>query len=50
MLGDAHLEVGRYAEAEDAYRRMLEAGDDLYAHARRAALASLRGDGLGAIA
>jgi tetratricopeptide (TPR) repeat protein len=50
VLGDAHLEVGRYAEAEDAYRRMLETGDDLYAHARRAALSSLRGDGLGAIA
>jgi tetratricopeptide (TPR) repeat protein len=49
VLGDAHLEVGRYAEAEEAYRRMLETGDDLYAHARRAALSSLRGDGAGAI-
>jgi tetratricopeptide (TPR) repeat protein len=50
VLGDAHLEVGRYAEAEAAYRRMLETGDDLYAHARSAALSSLRGDVAGAIA
>jgi len=44
VLGDAHLEVGRYAEAELAYRRMLESGGDLYALARSAALMSLRGD------
>ena len=50
VLGDAHLEVGRYVEAERAYRRMLETGNDLYAHARSAALPSLRGDVLGAIA
>lgn len=50
VLGDAHLEVGRYVEAERAYRRMLETGDDLYAHARSAALPSLRGDVPGAIA
>jgi tetratricopeptide (TPR) repeat protein len=50
VLGDAHLEVGRYAEADLAYRRMLETGDDLYAHARSAALPSLRGDVAGAIA
>lgn len=49
VLGDAHLEVGRYAEAEAAYRRMLDTGDDLYAHARSAALRSLRGDVGGAI-
>jgi tetratricopeptide (TPR) repeat protein len=49
ILGDAHLEVGRYPEADRAYRRMLETGDDLYAHARSAALASLRGDVAGAI-
>jgi tetratricopeptide (TPR) repeat protein len=50
VLGDAHLEVGRYADAEAAYRRMLETGDDLYAEVRRAALWSLRGDVPGAIA
>jgi tetratricopeptide (TPR) repeat protein len=50
VLGDAHIEVGRYAEAEAAYRRMIETGDDLYAHVRRSALASLRGDVRGAIA
>lgn len=50
VLGDALLEVGRYAEAEDAYRRMAEAGPDLYALARLAGLKSLRGDPAGAIA
>lgn len=49
VLGDAHLEVGRYAEADLAYRRMLETGNDLYAHARSAAVQSLRGDVAGAI-
>jgi tetratricopeptide (TPR) repeat protein len=49
VLGDAHLEVGRYAEADLAYRRMLETGDDLYVQARIAALSSLRGDVPGAI-
>ena len=50
VLGDARLEVGRYVEAETAYRHMLETADDLYAHARSAALSSLRGDVPGAIA
>jgi tetratricopeptide (TPR) repeat protein len=50
VLGDARLEVGRYVEAEAAYQHMLETGDDLYAHARSAALSSLRGDVAGAIA
>jgi tetratricopeptide (TPR) repeat protein len=50
VLGDARLEVGMYEEAETAYRRMLEAGGDLYSHARAAALRTVRGDPRGAIA
>jgi tetratricopeptide (TPR) repeat protein len=48
VLGDARLEVGRYAEAEAAYARM--GTGDLYADSRRAGLRSLRGDVEGAIA
>jgi tetratricopeptide (TPR) repeat protein len=50
VLGDALLEVGRYAEAETAYRRMIEQGPDLYGYGRLAGLKSLRGDTAGAIA
>jgi tetratricopeptide (TPR) repeat protein len=50
VLGDALLEVGKYAEAEVAYRRMIETGPDLYGYARLAGLKSLRGDTAGAIA
>jgi tetratricopeptide (TPR) repeat protein len=50
ILGDAQLEVGRYAEAEETYGRMLALGGDLYSWSRRAGLRSLRGDPDGAIA
>jgi tetratricopeptide (TPR) repeat protein len=50
VLGDALLETGRYAEADDAYRRMLELGADLHAFGRRAGLKSMRGDPDGAVA
>ncbi len=50
ILGDAHLEVGRYDAAEAAYRSMMAEGDGLYALARLAGLKSLRGDAHGAIA
>jgi tetratricopeptide (TPR) repeat protein len=50
VLGDALLEVGRYTEAELAYRRMIETGPDLYGYGRLAGLKSLRGDAAGAIA
>jgi tetratricopeptide (TPR) repeat protein len=50
VLGDALLETGRYAEADDAYRRMLELGADLHALGRRAGLKSMRGDADGAVA
>jgi len=44
ILGDAALETGKYEEAAEAYRRMMELGQDLYAYARRAGLAWVRGD------
>lgn len=50
ILGDAALEVGQYDEAAEAYRRMMALGQDLHAYARRAGLASIRGDVDGAIA
>ena len=50
VLGDALLEVGRYAEAEQAYQQMIATGPDLYGYGRRAGLKSLRGDPAGAIA
>ena len=50
VLGDAYLEVGRYDDAETAYRSMMADGGDLYSFARLAGLKSLRGDPRGAIA
>jgi tetratricopeptide (TPR) repeat protein len=44
ILGDAYLEVGKYAEAASAYQRMVELQGDLYAYSRLAGLKSLRGD------
>ena len=49
ILGDAYLEVGKYAEAASAYQRMVELQGDLYAYSRLAGLKSLRGDPEGAI-
>jgi tetratricopeptide (TPR) repeat protein len=50
VLGDALLEMGRYAEAEDAYRRMMAIEADLHALSRVAGLKSMRGDTTGAVA
>ena len=50
ILGDAHLEVGKYEEAEQAYQRMVQLQGDLYAYSRVAALKSLQGDTAGAVA
>jgi tetratricopeptide (TPR) repeat protein len=50
VLGDALLEVGRYAEAQAAYAYMMELDQSLYSHSRLAGLKSLRGDHAGAIA
>ena len=50
VLGDALLELGRYAEAGEAYRAMAERGAGLPALARLSGLKSLMGDPEGAIA
>ena len=50
VLGDAYLEVGRYADAQRVYATMLGRSEDLYSLSRRAGMKSLRGDVDGAIA
>jgi tetratricopeptide (TPR) repeat protein len=50
ILGDAYLEVGQYAAAEEAYRKMLALQGDLYAYSRTSGLKSIQGDTDGAIA
>ena len=50
ILGDAHLEVGKYEEAAQAYQRMVQLQEDLYAYSRLSALKSLQGDADGAVA
>jgi tetratricopeptide (TPR) repeat protein len=50
ILGDAQLEVGRYAEAERTYGRMAALGMDLYPWSRLSGLKSVTGDPEGAIA
>ena len=50
VLGDALLEVGRYAEAEAAYAYMMELDESLYSYSRLAGLKSARGDVAGAVA
>jgi tetratricopeptide (TPR) repeat protein len=49
VLGDAHLEVGQYGQAQEALQRMLDLQRDLYAYSRLSGLKSLRGDTAGAI-
>jgi tetratricopeptide (TPR) repeat protein len=44
VLGDALLELGKYEEADAAFRRMLEVKRDLSSYARRSGLETLRGD------
>ena len=50
ILGDAHLEVGKYEAATHAYHRMIQLQGDLYAYSRLSGLKSLQGDTAGAIA
>ena len=47
--GDALLELGRYDEAEAAYRRMMQIRPDLASYSRRSGLEFLRGDTEGSI-
>ncbi len=49
VLGDAFLEVGKYDQAEEAYKKMIQLQGDLYSHSRISGLKSLRGDTKGAI-
>lgn len=50
VLGDAYLETGQYAQAQEAYGHMIRQRQDLYAYSRLSGLKSLQGDPLGAIA
>jgi tetratricopeptide (TPR) repeat protein len=50
ILGDAYLEVGKYAEAQQAYERMIQLRGDLYSYSRLSGLKSLKGDTPGAMA
>jgi pentatricopeptide repeat protein len=49
VLGDAYLEMGRFEEAEKAYKRMISLGENLAAYSRLSGLKSLRGDHEGAV-
>jgi tetratricopeptide (TPR) repeat protein len=49
LAGDAHLELGEYAEAEAAYEKMRGARGAQYPHSRLAFLRFLKGDPAGAI-
>src|SRR5262245_46626069 len=50
VLGDALLELGRYDDADQAFRKMSSLDGSLYSHARLSGLKSLRGDPAGAAA
>src|SRR5215510_4417816 len=50
VLGDAYMEVGKYAEARETYQKMIDLQQDLYAYSRLAGLKSLAGDSAGALA
>jgi len=50
VLGDALLELGKYADAEAAYARMTAAKRDLASYSRRSGLKNLRGDADGSMA
>jgi len=50
VLGDAYLEIGRYAQAQEMYQRMLHLDADLYTYSRLAGMKSLLGEPQGAIA
>jgi tetratricopeptide (TPR) repeat protein len=50
ILGDALLEIGKYAEAKVAYEKMMQLADNLYSRSRLAGLKSIQGDTAGSIA
>jgi tetratricopeptide (TPR) repeat protein len=49
ILGDAHLELGGYEEADRAYQRMMRLDGSLGAYGRRSGLRALRGDAQGSM-
>jgi tetratricopeptide (TPR) repeat protein len=49
VLGDAYLELGRYASAAEAYATMMRCKSDLASYSRMSGLKNLRGDARGAI-
>jgi tetratricopeptide (TPR) repeat protein len=49
VLGDAHLEMGRFEQAEKAYNKMIVLKESLAAYSRLSGLKSLRGDHEGAV-
>lgn len=49
VLGDAHLELGKYDEAEAAYQQMVRLDGSLGSYGRLSGLKNLRGDTKGAI-
>lgn len=50
VLGDAYLDLGKYAEAEEAYRSMIGLKESLSSYSRLSGLKSLKGDSAGAMA
>jgi tetratricopeptide (TPR) repeat protein len=49
VLGDAYLELGKYDEAQQAYRTMISLQDTLSSYSRMSGLKSLNGDTAGAV-
>lgn len=49
LIGDAHIELGEYDQAEAAYERMKSLQGPFYPHSRLSMLAFLKGDPAGAI-
>jgi tetratricopeptide (TPR) repeat protein len=50
ILGDALMETGEYAKAEESYRKMIALDKSLYSYSRRAGIKYLRGDIAGSMA
>jgi tetratricopeptide (TPR) repeat protein len=50
VLGDAYLELGKFDQAETAYKRMVSLKGSLAAYSRLSGLKSLRGDHKGSVA
>lgn len=49
VMGDAYLEMGRFEQAEKAYKKMIVLKESLASHSRMSGLKSLRGDHEGAV-